>query len=335
MATQFWRFLPQKLLIATVILLSSSCEKQIDLLEPTMEGKFEIITSNTGLPGNNIRDIYLDSKGDIWVACYGDGLARYNNESWTIYNTGNSGLLNNNIKCIAEDLNGDMWFGTSNGISFLVDNTEWFYFYNPDIIYNINDILKDSNGFIWVGTEGQKYIYYDYSTFWLSELETVQGINNINCLEEDNLGNIWMGTDVGLFIWDFSDWQFFSFENIIGSDEIRTLFNDSKNRVWIGAEGAITAVYSKDNTLYPVSLQNGGMNIFIRDITEDREKNIWLATSLDGAIKYNGVVSEVFKEFNGLTEDYIEAIEEDNEGNIWIGTSSQGIVKYTPPVKFR
>lgn len=323
-------------LILTLFLFTS-CEeqKEYDLLDPSQTGYWEEINTNDGLPGNSIRDIKLDSKGNLWVACYGSGVSKYNGSGWTTYNTSNSGILSNNITCIEEDHEGDMWFGTRNGISFLADGTSWIYFQDPDNVYDINTIKRDSHGWVWVGTDGQGYLCYDGSNIYASYPSPQEELNVINTIEEDQSGNIWMGTDLGILIWDWSAWSWQSVQESLGSSRIWSLFCDSKGNMWIGARGGDFAGYSKNMTVYPVPLFNGDLSSYIKDIFEDRNGDIWFATWFDGLIRYNGVYCEAFKEYNGFPEDDVQAIAGDKNGNIWAGTYSEGLAKYTLPLTIK
>ena len=86
-------------------------------------------TDNSGLPSNNIIAIAIDTNGNKWIstefldgfsAGIGVGLAKFNDSTWTVYNTNNSGLSDNYINAIAIDTNGDKWIGTVyRGISVL------------------------------------------------------------------------------------------------------------------------------------------------------------------------------------------------------------------------
>jgi len=322
------------ILILPGLIMLISCEQDPDLLNPNSAGTWEVFNASNALPGNNIRDIKLDSQGNLWFACYGSGVAMYDGSSWTTYNTSNSNILSNNITCIEEDHEGDMWFGTSNGISFLVDGTDWYYLQDPVIQYYINTIKRDSYGWVWTGTNGNGYIVYD-GDFYFSTLYPVPELNVVNVIEEDASGDIWLGTDFGVLKWNWSQWDWITSDNGLPYDEVWSLFSDSKGRMWIGTAGGATTAYYSNNSIKDISLFNGQSFIVITDIFEDRRGDIWFATWFDGIIKYDGVFSESFKEFNGFLEDDVEAVAEDRNGNLWIGTYSKGAVRYNLPVNFK
>ncbi|MCD4769294.1 MAG: hypothetical protein K8R35_03925 [Bacteroidales bacterium] len=321
------------ILLALITLVS--CEQDLDLIDPVTAGTWEEFSSLNGLAGDKIRDIKSDSKGNLWFACYGSGVAMYDGSSWITYNTSNSGILSNYITCIEEDHDGDMWFGTTNGISFLVDGTDWLYLQDPVTQYYINSIKRDNTGWVWAGTNGTGYIVYDYTGFYFSSLAPVPELNVVNIIEEDASGNIWLGTDLGILKWDWSQWNWISSNDGLPDNEIWSLFPDSKGRMWIGTAGGSTVSYYANNSIENISLFNGQSAIYITDIFEDHRGDIWFATWFDGLIKYDGVIAESFKEYNGFLEDDVEALAEDENGDLWIGTYSKGAVRYRLPLNFK
>jgi sensor histidine kinase YesM/ligand-binding sensor domain-containing protein len=66
------------------------------------------ITINDGLPSNNIKCIFKDSRGLLWIGTE-DGLCSYNGKEYKIYNEEN-GLKCNSVWSIAEDNHQNLWF---------------------------------------------------------------------------------------------------------------------------------------------------------------------------------------------------------------------------------
>ncbi len=174
---------------------------------------------------NSVFSSLTDSKGNIWLGTYGDGLykTRYNIKSdqlevishYFSNNGGASELASNKIRAVAEDHEGNILVGTDNGLSILQHNqiTETSprfinVKYNPNVETSLghNYVLSlfiDSKGRSWVGTMGgglslivdkanDNYIFKRYSTR--------NGLPNdvIKAIEEDNNGNLWISSNNGL-----------------------------------------------------------------------------------------------------------------------------------------
>ncbi len=73
---------------------------------------------NQALENYDVRDLYEDAAGNIWIALDGGGLICYNldHNSFTSY-TSHDGLPNDAIHCIIEDDHHEFWLSTNKGIS--------------------------------------------------------------------------------------------------------------------------------------------------------------------------------------------------------------------------
>ena len=63
------------------------------------------------------RPIAIDGSGNKWIGTDGGGLVKFDDTSWTVYNTSNSGLPDNYIHSIAIDGSGNKWIGTHGGLT--------------------------------------------------------------------------------------------------------------------------------------------------------------------------------------------------------------------------
>jgi signal transduction histidine kinase/ligand-binding sensor domain-containing protein len=69
----------------------------------------------TGLPGDWIRTLFMDSQGTLWIGTDGDGLGRLR-DGLTATFTAREGLPDNTISQILEDDDGNLWLGGDRGI---------------------------------------------------------------------------------------------------------------------------------------------------------------------------------------------------------------------------
>jgi ligand-binding sensor domain-containing protein len=115
--------------------------------------------------------------------------------------------------------------------------------------------------------------------------------------------------------------------------KVQALFFDSQQRLWIGPNGGQTVSWiDKAGIMHQLSLMNGNVGTFVRDIYEDRKGDIWFATWLDGLICFDGVIPHSYKVYNGFYDDNINSIGQDNDGNLWFGLYYKGLVKYSLPL---
>ncbi len=82
------------------------------------------ITAEDGLVRGDIRSIFEDSDGVIWVGSYGAGLSRIEDGRITSY-TANDGLFENIVSRITEDINGNLWMIGNLGL-YMLDRQQFY-----------------------------------------------------------------------------------------------------------------------------------------------------------------------------------------------------------------
>ena len=105
--------------------------------------------NNGKIRSNEIKCIYQDTQGHIWIGTSGGGLSmctpdsNYRNLSFKHYSTLN-GLVNNMVQAIAEDKQGKLWISTEYGISRFNLETQTFdnFFFSP---YTLGDVYSDNS----------------------------------------------------------------------------------------------------------------------------------------------------------------------------------------------
>ncbi|MCX6328661.1 MAG: hypothetical protein NTZ85_03970 [Bacteroidia bacterium] len=320
--------------IFLILVSLTACQKtEYDLLDPETAGVWTLYnTENSVLPANEISDIKVSEDGKLWVAFSYNGAGVLSEGSWTFYNSTN-GLIRNSVKTLEACSNGNMMFGTSDGLSIRTAYGQWSSYKDPSVTtMYINTIKEMSNGLIWIGTKGQGYYVYDGSTY---SHYLVTGFENVNVITEDKYGNLWMGTNNGLIVRVGTNWQLWTTTSGLSDNLVNALYYDNQDRMWIGygTENVYEVTYydySKD-ILTAVYLFNGLGGVDVRDIQQDRNGDFWFALWWDGLIKYDGVIAQSYKKYNGFFDDY-NAIEEDLNGDLWFGTDGNGLYKYTLPL---
>lgn len=318
------------IIILLLLCLFVSCEKLPDnLKDQSAAGKWTVYSTSTGLPGNQVRGTFCDSKGNMWFAVSSNGAAKYSSGTWTFFKTSNSGILSNGITCISEDNYGNILFGTSNGVSILEKNNTWSYWRHPTLTTFITCIKTGKDDIIWFGTSNQGFFVYDGSQVVQIYFEAYKTVNDI---EEDSKGNIWIGTDNGLIKYDGNRFTVLTMTDGLPDNIVTALLSDSHNRLWIGTYYGKTVSWLDNHGIHQQSLFTGNLALQMNDICEDPQGNIWFSTYSSGIIKFDGVVPFAYKKFNGLPEDDIIASSADNDGNLWFGLYSKGLLRYSLPV---
>jgi ligand-binding sensor domain-containing protein len=79
------------------------------------------------------------------------------------------------------------------------------------------------------------------------------------------------------------------------------------------------------NDFFSYTEKNGLKVPDVRDIIEDREGNIWLATYGGGISKFTGKIFSSLTKSDGLSSDAVMSVTEDELGQLWFSTYDHGI----------
>lgn len=167
---------------------------------------------STSLLGNHVYKTFQDSKGYLYVlSTKGLQFYDYKSDSFITIKKSNSSSEYNN-KSITQLSDGSILIGTSGyGIKELsydesknIRIKDW----NPSLTgHNINDIMEDRNGNIWICTEYHGVVRIDKNkNIHHYTVGAPYGNQFINCCAEDSNGNIYVGTSGrGVFAYNQAD----------------------------------------------------------------------------------------------------------------------------------
>ena len=171
--------------------------------------KNRVFTQNgqsDGFPGKRIRKISKDPDGNIWFGTI-NGLVKFDRKQYKTFTILDS-LPSNTIYCFDFDVD-KMWIGTKLGLS-LFENGKFSQFRLGESPgdFQINSILDDKRGRIWVGTNNGIYTIQsgfgkDYILEHYSKENGLIGVEcNQNAIFQDDEGNIYIGTEAGMSRFD-------------------------------------------------------------------------------------------------------------------------------------
>jgi len=183
----------------------------------------------------------------------------------------------------------------------------------------IRKITKDIRGNIWVATRsGLSKLSLDYQEKLKNGIDTVfenlttdQGLpqNSIHALLFDKKGNLWCST------------------------------RSKGITIVVPRGGKNSSIIPKDSTTYEMiyyTEEDGLPGRIIRDMIEDKEGNIWIATENMGisvlTLELENKKVQTLENYtiqNGLPVNFVHTLFEDREGNIWLGTNGEGVSRYS------
>ncbi len=213
---------------------------------------------------------------------------------------------------------------------------------------SVNDILQDSQGFIWLATENglNRYDGHEVRRYY-RERSNADGLASdyITALDEDQAGNIWLATEGGgLVVWNRRTDTFKSYRH--DPKDKRSLASDSVYDVLVDGRGRVWAA-TRDKGLDRLDPATGEITHFVHDgsrrgslssnqnlyaLMEDRDGSIWVSTGA-GLDRYLGDGND-FEHFKppavigGLHK--LLSMARDSRGDVWLTSFDAGLQRLDP-----
>ena len=302
----------------------------------------KVINLNTknGLPDNFIKAIIPAGNNTFWIAMQDKGVCLYNNttrqfttlpafQSWK-YGQINKLLQSQNNLWIATDEHGVIKTNAT-GVSDLK--------IEADQLLNINDLLQDNEGNVWMVANNSDLIKTSGDQLKLLVNYKEKDYVNAHAILSDNKNNIWQGTVKGVIKYlndSAKHQQKFPIRELDERTDITALYQDIYNRIWIGTMGkgiflldentgkyrsvdendflqksSVLSISGKDNTVFVSSLEGAG------------EFKLGDDASMAKKFSYSN-----FTNISSIGTNYIYNIFKDSKDNIWFATDGKGITVF-------
>ncbi len=306
---------------------------------------FHTYTVEDGLPQTQVRGMYQDRTGNLWIGTQGGGVSRYNGKKYVNYSSINR-LCDNNVTVITGDKWGYIWIGTNqglsrfNGVSFKTFTTK------SGLVNNqINALCTDNQSNIWVGTDQGLCILVStdstHSFYRFAKYFQKDGLpsDKINSLFQDNKGNIWIGTDNGVVLVEKSKeidhvrFTIVSDKEGLITNGVTSITQDHNEFIWIATENGVSKLVSRAGGVFKFenyTLRAGLLSNKVNCVLADTAGSIWLCSDLgltrlifennSSALPLLSVVNYTYH--SGLAEGPVFSAIEDREKNLWFGTEN-------------
>jgi len=247
--------------------------------------------------------LYEDNGGRVWVAAGDHGPVYYFNhgERKTFPDPN---LAKDYIFALAQDHDGHIWMGYQEGL--LCYDAQFHPVPLPELgqLAQVNTLLVDRHGVLWIGTEGDGLVRYANGKF--TRFNATHGLVNdhVNALFEDAEGNLWVGTRGGLT--QLSDLKFATYSASEGvPGEPLAVAAAGGNAVWAATTKGICRLGPEGAKTY--STEDGFSNPYIKRVWQARNGDVY-ATDGDRhlLIFAGGKVVAQFQQKEwpvGITED--------------------------------
>jgi len=280
------------------------------------------INGSNGLRNLNIQSIFEDFEGNMWFGTFGGGLIEKPIEKFSFYGI-KAGTKNINVGQVAIDADHNIWMSTSKGLGYfnpVVTSNQIYDKSNGFVNDQVNTLLLDSTGLLWIGTANNGIYTYHAKRKTFENFSTKNKLSSltVNAILQNNQEMI-IATDDGIIIYDLKTLkiQFYTTADGLLHNNLVSIFYDSRQRLWISSHGT-PPYYIEKGKVKPLKKVEGLSSFNINAITEDKKGMIWIATDGDGVFSFDGHKTKNYKMKDGLASNYCKGIAIDKNNSVWI-----------------
>ena len=181
----------------------------------------------------------------------------------------------------------------------------------------VNNLMQDKSGRLWVGTMNGA-CYYDGKTFTGFEPGNILNSNPVKSIFEDRSGNLWFGTiRKGLVKYYGTGFNVYTTGDGLLSDIVNAVCQDRQGNIWIGTSEGLSRFDGKKFTHYTTAKGLVNNNIF--DLFVDKSGRLWIAT-IGGVSLFDGKRFTNYTSEFGLISNIVYSIHESANNDIWFST---------------
>ncbi len=318
---------------------------------------------DSSLSDNIVYDIAEDiNTHTLWVGTRsGLSILRLDESSSFInYKSGKSDyrIPSDEVNSIMRDSQKNMWIGAIGGGVLMADTRQPAFalhtlnFGDEDIpVTSVRTLFADSDQNLWIGVGTYGLARREYVTGELkmySHIPEFSGVKDLPSLfavvQRKKSGDIWFGMyNGGIYVYRKGEKvKYLTTKNsaFLTSDCVSALYEDYEGNCWIGTRGGI-GVRLSDGTDYRFETMNFNDSlsagwIYVRDIVQDMDNSVWLATSNFGVIHITGDVRQPstlkYENYSfhnrKLITNTVLCMHIDRFGRLWAGTEGGGLYLY-------
>lgn len=226
-------------------------------------------------------------------------------------------------------------------INILTDATagrgNWRFYYGiEDLACTLLCITQDSNGYLWIGTNGRGVLRHDGQVWASYSIEDGLADAIVNDILQDRTGNLWFatgwhgGVGKGVSRYDGRNWRTFTTADGLANDTVTAMLEDDEGGLWFATAGGGISRF-KDDSWTTYTTKDGLGSNYVTTMLQDRDGAFWFGTGW--FFMHEAGVTRLD---HGSWSDLVPAhgqghawrFLQDREGNVWIAYNDHGIARY-------
>lgn len=190
----------------------------------------------------------------------------------------------------------------------------------------INDLVQDRKGFMWIGTTAMGLVRFDGHEFITYGIANGLKDDMVITLFEDSRENLWVATYSGGVARMEGDSLIYPFEDSLLNESYVTSINESPDgEIWFGTFENGLFIYNGES-FQVIDTESGLPHNAVWGVHWNRDESIWLATHGGLSILRGGQLTNLTTE-DGLSGNRVFKFAEASNGELWMATS-KGVTIY-------
>ncbi len=285
------------------------------------------ISSQNGLPSNDVQSVFCDSENNVWVGFYGSGLVQVAGESFLWYPKIAS---EEKIYATAVNNRGQIGMGTATGFCFYADGNpatmpEFYTAKNGFLNEAVTAISTTVDGMFWLGTELGAIRTFDPLTHTFQNINAQYNIPQrpVNRIIETPEKNIFIATLDGVWFLHDGKADLLTTQQGLLHNNIQSIAIGSDGTFWFAAHGSVP-FSMKGNEITAHQSIPGLQTFNFNACLVDRKGNVWYGSEGDGLFRFDGQNWKHYTVSDGLASNYCYGLLLDYAGRIWV-THKNGV----------
>ena len=280
------------------------------------DGKFITYTTEDGLPHNQIRALFGDYNGGLFVLSRA-GLAVWQGEKFTSHSLTTQILAG--MSCY-QDRSGALWFDSPSGLNRYKDATLTTFTRSHGLqSYLATTFFEDQQDNLWVGTRDAGFSVFKDGRFTSYGVKDGLPHEHVTAIGEDRLGNLWIGTRAGLACFKGNRFAAGAETQEFSGRHITEIYEDREGILWVGTiNNGLSCVRRRAVNMYTKSDGLSDNNIY--PVFQDSLENIWIGAYEGGLTRYReGIFAPGVAPTERRSDRATTALAEDRHGRLWLG----------------
>ena len=298
--------------------------------------KFQNITNTydkQGLSSGNIRNLFQDASGNIWIGNYSSGVD-FISHLQPVFHTlpywieKGQIIKHKSVWGIHVDEKQQVWLGSENEITLFKDGKLQK---KIDLTAHLSRsyaqvfTIYSSKGDLFLGLNDDGLLKFDTRTDRIERIDLKQDYVDVNTLYEDENEKLWIGMEYGLASYEKGTLhREKEISEQISDLSVYGVLHDRQGKLWIGSYGSGIFIFDRNNKcIAHLTSDKGFCSNVINQLYLDAKGGVWAATRNGlGYIKDTNHPEHFtgYKYGDGLKDTYVHALQEDKVGNIWFST---------------